>query len=573
MFKKATSIAMILLLLFTLSPGMVTAEENKDKTPTTPTTPKTPTNPNSPDPRLILTDPSFDLNTVDPALLEAWYNSSVNVPDANLKKALMSAANVPSGQTLTIEKMFSLPGNLNFAGLSISNLTGMEYAINVKHLSLGNNTIVSLDPLKNLYNIEYLDYSNNQVSAVPSWVFTSRKLTVVNGSSNKSMIVASPNGSDSVLEELYLEGNQLSSLPNLSGCKKLVSLSLANNAFVNFPETILTLTELDTFSITKNKIAQIPDIASLAKLTTLNLDYNELTAIPAGIDKLTSLQQLSISNNKITAIPDSILSMNALQMLILNFNSIQTLPEGLSSMSGLKVLGIAVNDIDLTASDGVITKLKDKLSTFYYKIQKPNFKLELLKDKEAPGGKLVWSNIQNISDAEEGYTNITKFVIERKEETISEEGETDDEENDPGVLPTLSVFAPIAELDAEAREYIDETADPDKNYTYRVTAYITGMFMENSPIDTSGFETVNTKDITGSKYDTQDFIIFGAIALGGILIIAGLILIIVKKSKNRSPKAKPKSKPKKRKIKKITKSSSAGKRDTEIIEHLDDDIL
>ena len=39
----------------------------------------------------------------------------------------------------------------------------MEYALNVKKLIISNNKITTLEPLSNLYNLEYLDYSNNQV--------------------------------------------------------------------------------------------------------------------------------------------------------------------------------------------------------------------------------------------------------------------------------------------------------------------------------------------------------------------------------------------------------------------------
>ncbi len=565
MLKKTTSLILILLLLIGMAPYPVHAKAAASTA----------------DPKKILSDPSFDLNTVDPAELEAWYNSAVNVPDASLKKALQSAANVPSGGTLTVEKMFSLPDNLNLAGLSIANLTGMEYAINVKHLSLGNNNISSLEPLKNLYNLEYLDYTNNQVKAVPSWIFTLRKLTVVNGCNNNSTVISAGTG-ESVLEELYLEGNKLSSMPDLSGCKRLVNLSLANNAFVNFPATVLSLTNLETLSLAKNIIVQIPDISALTKLNTLNLDFNEITDIPAGIDKLTALQQLSVSNNKISQIPETITKMTTLQLLIMNFNDIQTIPEAVTSMSGLKVLDVAVNNINLSENDAVISKLKSKLETFNYKIQKPNFTLQLLKERGAPKGKLVWSGIEDVSDANEGYTTVTKFVIERKEEV--DETNDNKDEDDSGILPTLSVFEVVAELGPEAREYIDETADSDKEYTYRVTAYITGMYMENSPIDTNGSKTISTKELSGQKLTTKEIIIYSAAGVAGLAIIGVLIFMIVRKKKNKNDpnkkEKKTKIKPEKpgkkkkiRKIKRITKKSNPNvKNDTEIIDMIDEDI-
>jgi hypothetical protein len=95
------------------------------------------------DPATILTDPAFDLNTIDPGTLQQWYASEVSVPDASLKKALMNAANVASGGTLTVKDMLSLPTTLDLSGLSITNLTGMQYAINLKKLNVSNNSISS----------------------------------------------------------------------------------------------------------------------------------------------------------------------------------------------------------------------------------------------------------------------------------------------------------------------------------------------------------------------------------------------------------------------------------------------
>ena len=551
MLKKTLSILMI--ILFIIAPiGVYAADEDEEGKSAS-----------SPNPELILTDPSFDLNTVDPAVLEAWYASEVLVSDANLAKALKSAANVASGDPLTIEDMFSLPTTLNLAGLSITNLVGMQYAINVKELTLSNNDISTLEPLRNLYNLEYLSYSNNKVKLVPDWIFTSRRLTEVNGSANDSTNVGSFEGT-SELEALYLEGNDLSTLPDLSGCTELTVLSLSHNNFSVFPDTIKSLDKLDVLSISDNKLTQLPDLSSLTKLTGINLDNNKITDIPKGIEELSSLQQISLVNNQITQIPEHILSMNQLENLLLSFNEIEIIPEAIAQMENLKVLELAVNRINLTENGAVTVELSEKLDTFTYKLQKPNFQLELYQEKGAPGGKLVWSGVEDVSDANEGYLTISKFVIERKEETIVEETDQEiEEETTSNTLPTIALYETIAELDADVTEYIDETADSDTDYTYRVTAYVTGMYLDTYVIDTSGSETINTKDMIITRMSTQELIQYIAVgAVAGIALIVGIVLLIRRrKPGSKGPKngtsdikANKKKKKKKKKIR-ITRAN------------------
>ncbi len=566
MFKKILSICMILLFII-MPMGVFAADEEEQDT-------------SSPNPELILTDPSFDLNTVDPAVLEAWYASEVLVSDANLAKALKSAANVASGEPLTIEDMFSLPTTLNLAGLSITSLVGMQYAINVKELTLSNNEITNLEALRNLYNLEYLSYSNNNVKLVPDWIFTSRRLTEVNGSANDSTNVASFEGT-SDLEALYLEGNDLSTLPDLSGCTELTVLSLSHNNFSVFPNTITSLDKLDILSLSDNKLTEIPDLSSLTKLTGINLDNNMITAIPQGIENLSSLQQISLVNNQITQIPEHIMGMNQLENLLLSFNEIEIIPENITQMENLKVLELAVNRIDLTDSALVTAELAEKLDTFTYKLQKPNFQLELYQEKGAPGGKLVWSGVEDVSDANEGYITITKFVIERKEETIADEtDEESEEETTSNTLPTIALFETIAELDSDVTEYIDETADPDTDYTYKVTAYVTGMYLDTYVIDTSGSETVNTKDMVITRMSTQELIQYIAVGgVAGIVLIVGIILLVRKRkpgqktTKNGTSSKKSRKKKKKIKITRANQKKAEVTTDTEVINNVIDQII
>jgi hypothetical protein len=102
MNKKICALMIAFLLIFTAA-GSVSAED-LDQYPV------------GDNPYDVLTDPDYDLNAIDPALLAAFYATEVNIPDANLKKAIQSAAGLSSASPVTVENMFSLTGSLNLSG-------------------------------------------------------------------------------------------------------------------------------------------------------------------------------------------------------------------------------------------------------------------------------------------------------------------------------------------------------------------------------------------------------------------------------------------------------------------------
>lgn len=475
----------------------------------------------------VLTNPDYDLNAVDSALLAAFYATEVSIPDASLKKAIQTAANLSAQSSVTVKDMFSLTGSLNLSGLGIANLTGLEYAIYVTSLTISNNAITSLEPLKNLYNLKYLDYSTNSVKIIPSWIFSLESLESVNGGTNASTVFSgAPTAENTTIKSIYMENNQLTSLPDLSLCSALEILSLSNNKFTQFPSSVLALDGLQMLNIANNEIESVPDLSPMKSLTTINLDGNKITELPVGIENLNALQQFSICNNQIAEIPDRIADSVNLQILLISMNNITTLPESLTKNTTLKVLDISLNNIVISDNTAVINSLVKSLSTFYYKIQKPNFTLKLYTDKEAPAGKLVWSGIEDISDKVEGTFTITGFTIERMENLTGTSSSSS----------TISVYVPIAEVGANVREYIDKTADAAKSYTYRVTAKVTCLYLNETEYTLEGSAEVSTDDIIKSEASWIKSAWFYAAVAGFVIVIAALAMFIMLKSKKKKRK-------------------------------------
>ncbi|MXV76604.1 hypothetical protein F4Z99_20345, partial [Candidatus Poribacteria bacterium] len=89
---------------------------------------------------------------------------SVNIPDDNLRGVVEEALGKAPNAVITVEDMATLRGTLWMGDMGISDLTGLEFAINLHELKAWNNQISDLSPLKNLINLEQLEFGNNQIS-------------------------------------------------------------------------------------------------------------------------------------------------------------------------------------------------------------------------------------------------------------------------------------------------------------------------------------------------------------------------------------------------------------------------
>ena len=77
------------------------------------------------------------------------------MPDAALREAVREALELPAGVPLTKDHIRDL--DIFIAeGRGISDLTGLEFAINLREANLGDNSITDLRPLANLIHLEEL---------------------------------------------------------------------------------------------------------------------------------------------------------------------------------------------------------------------------------------------------------------------------------------------------------------------------------------------------------------------------------------------------------------------------------
>jgi len=185
---------------------------------------------------------------------------------------------------------------------NISNLSGIEYFVNLQTLYCYNNQLSSLPVLPN--SLTNLRCYYNQLSSLPDL----------------------PNS----LTELQCYHNQLSSLPALPN--SLTILQCNNNQLSSLPALLNSLTEL---GCSTNQLSSLPALPN--SLTNLNCHLNQLVSLPA---LPSSLIQLNCSNNQLSSLP---LLPNNLSVLQCSNNQLINLP---SLPNSLSLLNCSYNQIN-----------------------------------------------------------------------------------------------------------------------------------------------------------------------------------------------------------------------------------
>ena len=185
------------------------------------------------------------------------------MPDAALQQAVREALELPAEAPLTKEQMVSLK-HLNGNHRGIVDLTGLEFATNLRQLFIGgnNNHIADLRPLTNLTNLVSLHI----------WHTDGYKGPVTN-------LDISPLANLINLEFLSLEGNGITDISPLSGLKNLRALHLTHNHIEDF-SPLMELANLDVLWI-KNNWER--DLTPLFSLNLTDFRYDEVCEVaPVG---------------------------------------------------------------------------------------------------------------------------------------------------------------------------------------------------------------------------------------------------------------------------------------------------
>ena len=275
----------------------------------------------------------------------------VEIPDAALRNAVEAALGKVAGDPITRGEMASLQGELHTSG--VRQLTGMEYAVNLRQLSLYDGAISDLTPLTGLTSLTDLRLGGNSIDDVsPLAGLTS--LTFLWLSENAVSDV-SPLAGLSALTGLHLRGNALVDVSPLAALTTLRDLMLGHNS-IDDVSPLAGLTALTRLSLGGNVVSDVSPLAGMTALRTLYLDTNEIADL-SPLTGMTALEKLYMWSSGVSDV-SPLAGLTALRILHLGSNGIVDVSP-LAGLTALERLDLWQNDIVDVSPLAGLTSLTD----------------------------------------------------------------------------------------------------------------------------------------------------------------------------------------------------------------------
>ena len=253
----------------------------------------------------------------------------VAIDDDGLRAALERSLGLTAGADIAQLDLATL-GELFANGVGISNLSGLEHAVNLTTLWLHNNAISDVTALGSLESLTTLTLHNNAITDVSAL------------------------GSLDSLTALLLDNNEISDVTALGSLQSLVVLWLFNNA-IDDVTALGSLESLTELRLGNNMISDISALGSLESLTTLRLNNNMIEDVSA-LGSLQSLERLDLSSNAITGV-SALGSLGSATWLSLQNNSITDI-SALGSLESLRWLYLGNNAISDVSALGSLQSLE-----------------------------------------------------------------------------------------------------------------------------------------------------------------------------------------------------------------------
>jgi len=207
-----------------------------------------------------ITDSDIDLDEV------------INFPDPKMESFIRDRAYLSDDEPITVRKVRDLL-YLECISCGITDLTGLEKMPWVRELHLGSNNIQSLEPLKDLQELEYINVSGGTINDI-SPLAGKTKLKTANISGTKNIVDVSFLSSLEQIEELYLNGNKISDIAPLSTLNGLKVLGLSQNKIEDIASA-KSLLSLQMIDVEGNCIADFSPVEYLKQNGNLTTIYGD----------------------------------------------------------------------------------------------------------------------------------------------------------------------------------------------------------------------------------------------------------------------------------------------------------
>ena len=181
-------------------------------------------------------------------LTYAAHGNEIHIVDDNLRASIKEHLGISTGELITQQDMMQLT-RLNAYAKGISNLAGLEKALNLQYLALGENPISDLSPLSSLPRLQFLILPNCDITDIGN-------------------LAGMP-----LLVELNLRSNPISDISALASLTTLKYLDLSHCQIVDVL-ALSQLINLEVLQLNHNKILDASPLASLSALRKLEIQRN-----------------------------------------------------------------------------------------------------------------------------------------------------------------------------------------------------------------------------------------------------------------------------------------------------------
>jgi len=172
------------------------------------------------------------------------------------------------------------------------------------------------------FNLEELELGVNELDQFPEWLLHPK------------------------LKLLKIHKNNISELPDLSGCSNLEVLNLYFNKFRTIPECVWSLEKMFFFSWGVSGVNEIPEsISKWKNLHYLSFVSSKVEQLPDCICDIKHLRGLRLQKNRIRCLPDRIGMLSELEHFTIFSNLVSALPRSFFDLN-LKKLNLGMNPLN-----------------------------------------------------------------------------------------------------------------------------------------------------------------------------------------------------------------------------------